>query len=304
MSKVIQVPIEKIVRCRWRDEDDSPEKISAAIERIGRQSFRGHLDGRKLSNGFVEQLNGHNRKAACIQLGLKSLPFVVKEYTDDEALDIFLSDNMKEDGQGTGWALGAVRKVVPHYQAQGKSLAESFTLIGSAIGLKSTEVQMLADMNKALDAGILSPAVKRLLVPYNAVEYWRKLQELTDRRTVLLTEQEEHINCILQSPDVRGRIRSYFCELLAEAGPAKVAHPKARQSHFSITCKLLEKLAVELRENADDFSEEEMFIIQDKVKYVTSLTSSTTDSMESQIAVEATLADMDDEEILEETRGV
>lgn len=103
LGVVVLVPINKIVRCRWRDEDDSPDKILRAVERIGRQGFRGHLNGRPLPDGTIEQLNGHNRKAGCLELGITEIPMMLQAYTDEEALDIFLSDNMKEDAQSTGW---------------------------------------------------------------------------------------------------------------------------------------------------------------------------------------------------------
>src|SRR5271154_7111115 len=142
LGEEIDVPINKIVRCRWRDEEDYADKIRAAEERIGRQGFRGHLDGRPLATvegwvdyfmvfdpeayptresaeakaqtmplDMVEQLNGHNRKQGCLNLGLTSIRMKIEDYTLAVALDIFLSDNMKEDTQSAGWALGSVRKV-------------------------------------------------------------------------------------------------------------------------------------------------------------------------------------------------
>lgn len=268
---LVQVPLKDIVRCRWRDEEDSPDKIRVAKERISRQGFRGHLDGRLLLNGQVEQLNGHNRRAACEEMGFATLPFVVKDYTDEEALDIFLSDNMKEDGQSTGWALGAVRKVVPYLTAQGKALSEAYAIVGSKIGLDSEDVVKLSEMNDALDTKVLSPQVKRLLVPYNAIEYWRKLNQLMLRRSVTLDEQGRHVEEILRSPDVRGRIRTYFCDLLAEAGPAKVVQPRTKRPPFPTACKHFEQLITLLRAHGDDFSEEERKAISDKAKYMLAL---------------------------------
>lgn len=39
------VPLENLVRCRWRDEENYPEKIKSAEERIGVQGWRMSIDG-------------------------------------------------------------------------------------------------------------------------------------------------------------------------------------------------------------------------------------------------------------------
>src|SRR5277367_1677483 len=197
LGEVVYIPINKIVRCRWRDEEDSPDKVRVAKERIGRQGFRGHLDGVILPDGCVEQLNGHNRVTACRELGMTEIPFVAKAYTDEEALDIFLSDNMKEDAQSTGWALGSVRTVVPYLVSLGMSNSEAQARLADKIGLTVKDIEKLTDMNDALVQGILSPAVKRLPVPYNAVEFWKKLQELMSCRVVISVEHASIISAIV-----------------------------------------------------------------------------------------------------------
>src|SRR5271170_14374 len=147
LGEVLLIPIDKIVRCRWRDEEDSPDKIRVAVERIGRQGFRGHLDGRPLPNGTVEQLNGHNRKAGCLELGVTEIPMLLQEYTDEQALDIFLSDNMKEDAQSTGWALGSVRKVIPYLVSTGVTKSEALVRLADKIGLEVKQIEKLSEMN-------------------------------------------------------------------------------------------------------------------------------------------------------------
>ena len=299
----LDVPIKDLLRCRWRDDEDSPEKIAVAIERISRQGFRGRLTGRLLPDGRIEQLNGHNRRNACEQMGFETLPFDVRVYTDEEALDIFLSDNMKEDGQGTGWALGAVRTVVPYYLEQGITLSEAHARLGDKTGLDAKDVERLSAMNSALTASKLSPAVKRLLVPHNAVEFWRKLQELMSVREVPLQEQEFIINGILQSPDVRGRIRTLFNVLLSEVAPIATTAPKAKKTPFVTICRNFDQLAKTLRDSGDDLTDEELLAIVDKAKYVYSLLPDFTGATESNLAVMEALADMETEPESEPEKG-
>lgn len=94
------VPLNKIVRCRWRDEEDSPDKVADNIKRIGEWGFSRNLQGMRLDTveklidylmaadrelyssrekaeakaltmplDLIEQWVGHHRREACEQLG-------------------------------------------------------------------------------------------------------------------------------------------------------------------------------------------------------------------------------------------
>jgi|SRR5271163_610935 len=292
LGEVVPVPINKIVRCRWRDEEDSPDKIRVAVERIGRQGFRGHLDGRPLPNGTVEQLNGHNRKAGCLELGITEIPMMLQEYTDEQALDIFLSDNMKEDAQSTGWALGSVRKVIPYLVSTGVAKSEAQARLADKIGLEVKQIEKLSEMNTALDSGVLSPSVKRLPVPYNAVEFWRKLQELMKLRFVSLDEQNAVIEKIIAGPDHRRRITNTFSDLLSGEAPLKVVLPRAKTPPFTVACRILQQLAETLQQN--DFEGQEAQTINDLLSFVNNV--APTAMTDRQKAVAAVLATMTEEE--------
>jgi ParB-like nuclease domain len=292
LGEVVNVPTNKIVRCRWRDEEDSPDKIRVAVERIGRQGFRGHLDGRPLPDGRVEQLNGHNRKAGCLELGITEIPMMLREYTDEEALDIFLSDNMKEDGQSTGWALGSVRKVIPYLVSTGIAKSEAQARLADKIGLEVSDVKKLAEMNEALDESVLSPAVKRLPVPYNAVEFWRKLQELMKLRFVSLDEQNAIVEKVIAGPDHRRRITNTFSDLLRGEAPLKVVVPRAKTPPFTVACRILQQLADVFQQN--DFEGDEAQTINNLLEFVNNIAPAP--MTESQKAVAAVLATMQEDE--------
>jgi len=294
VGEVVYIPLNRIVRCRWRDEEDSPDKVRVAKERIGRQGFRGHLDGVILPGGKIEQLNGHNRVTACRELGITEIPFVVKPYTDEEALDIFLSDNMKEDAQSTGWALGAVRTVIPYLISQNMSKSEAQARLADKIGLQVKDIEKLSEMNEALASGILTPAVKRLPVPYNAVEFWRKLQELMSCRHVSLEDQVEILEGVLAGADHRRRITNLFSDLLRNMTPLKVVQPKPKKSPFISVCRYLEQVAEILQQHVEDFGEQEIQIILTKARFVNSLLP--TVLSDSQKAISETLAKMEEED--------
>jgi hypothetical protein len=99
-AEEVLVPIDKIVRCRYRDVENLKEKIADNVKRIGEQGFRYPLQGMRLNTveklieylmvldreaystrelaeakaktmplDLIEQWVGHNRKASCLELG-------------------------------------------------------------------------------------------------------------------------------------------------------------------------------------------------------------------------------------------
>lgn len=235
---------------------------------------------------------------------------VLKAYTDEEFLDIFLSDNMKEDGQSTGWALGSVRKVVPYLMAEtGITKSEAHAILADKIGLQPHEIQKLTDMNAALDAGILSPSVKRLLSPHNAVEFWKKLQELLTIRLMDEAEQARHIDYIIAGPDQRRRVTNTFSKLIQEAqaaNPQAVTPkpPKQKVTPAIEALRALDKAAAAFRRGqAEDFEydEQDILLIADKMKYLASVAptidlTDLTELIDSRQAITEVLAEMANEE--------
>ena len=90
------------------------------------------------------------------------------------------------------------------------SESEAQARLADKIGLEVKEIEKLSEMNIALDNSLLCPGVKRLPVPYNAVEFWRKLQELMKLRFVSLDEQIAIIEKIIS-----GRITADASQILS-----------------------------------------------------------------------------------------
>ena len=99
-AEEVLVPIDKIVRCRYRDVENLKEKVADNVKRIGEQGFRYPLQGMRLNTveklveyltvldretyktpelayakavtmplDLIEQWVGHNRRESCQQLG-------------------------------------------------------------------------------------------------------------------------------------------------------------------------------------------------------------------------------------------
>src|SRR5271157_5238090 len=217
-AEEVLVPIDKIVRCRFRDVENLKEKIADNVKRIGEQGFRYPLQGMRLNTvaklteylmildhetystpelaeakaktmplDLVEQWVGHNRKASCEELGTwyiwgkeylgkgTLIPFLLRDEPKEEIRRIFLSDNMKWDSQSCGWAIGAIRTVVPDMMANGICKSEAYAYVAGECGLDLEDIEVLAEADEAIERGLMSPAIKRL-TPANGVLFWVTLK--------------------------------------------------------------------------------------------------------------------------------
>lgn len=92
---MIQVNIERVQEIHISEISDFPdypfnvrqdEAMLNMTESIKANGVRQPAIIRPLPDGGYEMLSGHRRKAACLAIGLTTIPAVVREMTDDEAI--------------------------------------------------------------------------------------------------------------------------------------------------------------------------------------------------------------------------
>jgi hypothetical protein len=337
----VDVPINKIVRCRWRDEEDYEEKVKDAVERIGEQGFRYNLQGRRLDSvedwieylmvadcevyptrelaeakaltmplDMVEQWVGHNRKEGCRQLGTwyiwsrenegmrDVIPFVLKDVSKEEAQNIYLSDNRKNDHQSAGWALGNVRKMLPDLISSGMVKSEANAHLAKQMGLSVKAIEKLVEINKGLVEGVVSPAIKRLR-PDDAVEFWKLLVGITVHVPVTFERQKEIITDSFDSVNPRKSIGNAFSDLRAALPQLpKLVVEKTRKSPDQVALQTAHKLATILQ-NEDLEDETKQRINEEYVPLIAKLT--TTVLTEDDIEDNEILAEMEEAETQQET---
>jgi hypothetical protein len=311
----VDVPLNKIVRCRWRDEEDYEDKVRDAVTRIGGDGWRYNLQGKRLDSvedwieyflvfdpqtyptrelaevkaktmplDMIEQLVGHNRVAGCRQLGTwyiwareeegkrDVIPFVLKDVSKEEARRIYLNDNMKNDTQSAGWAIGNVRKMVPDLMSSGMARSQAIAILSRDMDLSVKAIERLAEIGRGLAAGIVSPAIKRL-TPENAVEMWRLL--VGHPVPVPFEAQKEMIDESFGSSNPRKSIGNYF-STLREALPPQMQvvipkAPKRKQSPFEDAAKYLPKVFAAFQRAQDEdyeWTEEETLVIADLMSQI------------------------------------
>lgn len=73
------------------------EDMAKIVESIGKVGTITPVIARPLSDGGYELISGHRRLEACCKLGLKTIPVIVRNMTDDEAVIAMVDANLQRE---------------------------------------------------------------------------------------------------------------------------------------------------------------------------------------------------------------
>jgi len=101
MSQIILIPVDSISPGPWDRSEFYQQNIITAIrsdiQELGGLPGNKHLKVRKINENEYECVNGYARLVACKQEGIESVPCVVHEYSDKQALYEFIRENLQHD---------------------------------------------------------------------------------------------------------------------------------------------------------------------------------------------------------------
>lgn len=98
LERVHNIPLEKLHP--FKDHPfkiQSGEEMDRMVESIRKVGAITPALARPLENGGFELISGHRRLAACQVLGLKTMPVIVREMTDDEAVIAMVDANLQRE---------------------------------------------------------------------------------------------------------------------------------------------------------------------------------------------------------------
>lgn len=96
-EKIVEIPIHKI-----KDFPDHPfqvrndEEMKELVESVGKSGVISPAIVRIKNDGSYEMIAGHRRKYACIQNKLKTIPCIIRNLSDEEAVMIMVDTNLRQ----------------------------------------------------------------------------------------------------------------------------------------------------------------------------------------------------------------
>ena len=122
--------------------EPTQERLDQMAESIRRNGILNRLLVRRMGERY-QILAGHTRKAAAAKIGYKELPCVVMDVDDDEAENIFVTDNlMQRPGLLPSEKAWAYRTKLEAMKRQGERTDLTSTQVGQKLGTNSTSAQV------------------------------------------------------------------------------------------------------------------------------------------------------------------
>ena len=140
LERVHNIPLEELHP--FKDHPfkiQSGEEMDRMIESIRKVGAITPALARPLDDGGFELISGHRRLAACQVLGLKTMPVIVREMTDDEAVIAMVDANLQRETILPSEKAFAYRMKLEAIKHQGRSISRQLVGKESADTLSNDE---------------------------------------------------------------------------------------------------------------------------------------------------------------------
>ena len=244
LERVHNIPLEELHP--FKDHPfkiQSGEEMDKMIESIRKVGAITPALARPLESGGFELISGHRRLAACQVLGLKTMPVIVREMTDDEAVIAMVDANLQRETILPSEKAFAYRMKLEAIKHQGRSTSTQFA--------QKLSVQVVGD-----EAGESKDQVRRYIrLTYLIPELLAKVDEgkiafspaveisfLTEDEQRILLDAIELNDCTpSHAQSIRLKKLSQDCaltkdqiyELMAEEKPNQQEHLRFRREDFN-----------------------------------------------------------------------
>ena len=149
---ITEVPIRELHTFRnhpFRVLDD--EKMDETVKSIKEYGVLMPGIVRPRDEGGYEIISGHRRKRACEIIGLETMPVVIRNYTDDEAVVAMVDSNIQREDILPSEKAHAYRLRFEAIKHQGKEGGSSFEQIGDVAGESAKTVQRYIALSNLSD---------------------------------------------------------------------------------------------------------------------------------------------------------
>lgn len=244
LERVHNIPLEELHP--FKDHPfkiQSGEEMDRMIESIRKVGAITPALARPLEYGGFELISGHRRLAACQVLGLKTMPVIVREMTDDEAVIAMVDANLQRETILPSEKAFAYRMKLDAIKHQGRStstqLAQklSVQVVGDEAGESKDQVRryirltyLIPELLNKVDEGKIafSPAVEisfltedeqRILL--DAIE----LNDCTPSHAQSIRLKKLSQDCVLTKDQIY--------EIMSEEKPNQQEHLRFRREDFN-----------------------------------------------------------------------
>ena len=259
------IPVEKIVQSQLQPRQffakESLDSLAQTFKELG---FRGAINVRPLDNDTYEIVAGERRWRAAQQAALKEVRCIIDTYSDEEALEFALMENLQredlsklEETEGIlnfiGIKLGLpCEQIIRIIRTEGHSDKAARSDIAPSVELSQIE-SLLSLFNVGLQTfrtknlrtlslpDDLKIAHLEQNLPYSSAVELSKVKDANDRQALL----SEALNNTMSFRDIKGRVR----ETIEETGKSTKPEEGALIKRFEAIAKRAKKSVHVLNES-------------------------------------------------------
>lgn len=242
LERVHNIPLEELHP--FRDHPfkiKSGEELDKMIESIRKVGAITPALARPLEGGGFELISGHRRLAACQVLGLKTMPVIVREMTDDEAVIVMVDANLQRETILPSEKAFAYRMKLEAIKHQGRSISRQLVGKESADTLSNDEsgrqvqryirlTYLISELLTKVDEGKIafSPAVEISFLTEDEQRILLDAIELNDStpshaQSIRLKKLSQ--DCVLSKDQIY--------EIMSEEKPNQQEHLRFRREDFN-----------------------------------------------------------------------
>ena len=244
LERVHNIPLEELHP--FKDHPfkiQSGEEMDKMIESIRKVGAITPALARPLEDGGFELISGHRRLAACQVLGLKTMPVIVREMTDDEAVIAMVDANLQRETILPSEKAFAYRMKLEAIKHQGRSTSGqvvqkwSVQVVGDEAGESYKQIQryirltyLIPELLSKVDEGKIafSPAVEISFLTENEQRILLDAIELNDctpshAQSIRLKKLSQ--DCVLTKDQIY--------EIMAEEKPNQQEHLRFKREDFN-----------------------------------------------------------------------
>ncbi len=244
LERVHNIPIEELHP--FKDHPfkiQSGEEMDRMIESIRKVGAITPALARPLEDGGFELISGHRRLAACQVLGLKTMPVIIREMTDDEAVIAMVDANLQRETILPSEKAFAYRMKLEAIKHQGRStstqLAQklSVQVVGDEAGESKDQVRryirltyLIPELLTKVDEGKIafSPAVEISFLTEDEQKILLDAIDLNDctpshAQSIRLKKLSQ--DCVLTKDQIY--------EIMSEEKPNQQEHLRFRREDFN-----------------------------------------------------------------------
>ena len=242
MNQVMEVPLTDLYPFRnhpFKVLDD--EKMEETVESIRNYGVLNPGLVRPRAEGGYELVAGHRRKRGCELAGKDTMPVLVREYTDDEAVVIMVDSNIQRENilpSEKAFAYQMKMEALRHQGVKSADGTDTADLVGKEAGDSGRKVQryirltkLLPELLELVDMGKVKilPAVSLSYLPEEE-QLW-VLKCITEKSVTVSGSMAE----ALKKHSAEGKLTELAVELILceeKKDTEKVTLPRARISQY------------------------------------------------------------------------